>query len=823
MAFSSLTLLLLLAVRVAIAQSGHGIIGFGISYYQDQCCQACYDSLSALYLSCTTFSSDMSPGMEMEMDMGMDMDMDMDMETTMATTGTTSPECYASNSPWLQTMAYCIKSNCDARGFPAEKQVTCFRQHAVMGAPTPAFEESLPPEAPTVELAADAMWLNTTSLVNRDTYESTYGTEAEFARAEYIHARYAFILVLITIGLIVGAGLLAQARAHCAGFQALLAQSSLWAKLQQYLVLPALFGSRHLEPVPGNLGYVPGRMLSAFITLYIVMNIVLSSVSFRSFQPNIYWTSSGAELCEYIGNRTGVLSLVNMALAILFAGRNSILVLLTGWSQTTFLALHRWAARVAAFQAVVHSIVFTVQSFTPGQGGAAGYARKAAMPYFYMGMVATIAMCLAVAFAALPLRSRFYETFLITHIALVILTLVACWYHLVIHFGYVFGYQTWLYICFAFWLADRFARVARVIYYNRIGKSMGIVEAVPGCNVLQVTFFPRVWKFGPGQHSYLYLPDSSLYLPGLGAKFWENHPFSVAGWTRAGEEVSVRSYPGPAPASLSDRTAKEKESGDAIAISVATDSDASSSQDCAKEAAPSHHTQCHEHTSIRFLVRVHRGMTAALHQRVLASPSGCVQLAMYSEGPYAGHRATLQPLFAADTVLMIVGGIGISAALGHVHEYTRARRSTGPTGEPPAAKTSGVLQKATRFILAWSATEAALIEHVTSNFLPHGDDRAGVEYLFWCTGRRGSPEPPVEAVAEDGRELGAVPRHAHRTVVSPGRMDIRSVLRSSVEAGLRSTVMVCGPGRMVDETTREVVSCVKDGLKVDLIEEAFGW
>lgn len=74
----------------------NGVVGFGISLYQDLCCQACYDSLSTLYLTCTTFD-----------DSAMDMSsMDMDMSMIM---GATSADCYATNVPWLQTMAYCIQ------------------------------------------------------------------------------------------------------------------------------------------------------------------------------------------------------------------------------------------------------------------------------------------------------------------------------------------------------------------------------------------------------------------------------------------------------------------------------------------------------------------------------------------------------------------------------------------------------------------------------------------------------------------------------------------------------------------------------------------
>jgi len=122
----------------------------------------------------------------MSMDMGMDMDMEM--------MGTTSDECYASNIPWLQTMAYCIQQNCDADGYSAEKQAKCFGVQAVAGALEPTFQDSLPATAPTVELSEDDMWINVTSLVNSNIYYSTHGTLEEFARSEYIHTRYSYVL-----------------------------------------------------------------------------------------------------------------------------------------------------------------------------------------------------------------------------------------------------------------------------------------------------------------------------------------------------------------------------------------------------------------------------------------------------------------------------------------------------------------------------------------------------------------------------------------------------------------------------------------------------
>lgn len=181
---STLTLfgLLLSALFGDVSGADNGIIGFGLSLYQDACSLACHDSLAALYLNCTTFSEhDGMPGMQSDMEMG-----GMDMGPA----GTTTEECRASNKPWLQTMAYCIQQACGAHGYTVEDQARCFSLHAVAGASEPTFHDSLPDSAPTVVLSEHAMWLNVTSLVNPYLYHATHGTLEEFARSEYIHTRY---------------------------------------------------------------------------------------------------------------------------------------------------------------------------------------------------------------------------------------------------------------------------------------------------------------------------------------------------------------------------------------------------------------------------------------------------------------------------------------------------------------------------------------------------------------------------------------------------------------------------------------------------------
>lgn len=147
------------------------------------------------------------------------------------------------------------------------------------------------------------------------------------------------------------------------------------ASFSKHLMLPALLNGYHQEPLPYGtslcsiiprkasasnsaleIGYAPSRILSLVITLYVVMNIIFCCVPFKSVQPNTWYSNKKGELAAYLSNRTGVISFANIALAILFTGRNNPLLYVTRLSRTTCLIFHRWAARVATLQAVVHSV-----------------------------------------------------------------------------------------------------------------------------------------------------------------------------------------------------------------------------------------------------------------------------------------------------------------------------------------------------------------------------------------------------------------------------------------------------------------------------------
>lgn len=181
--FSSLLIVFWLTAMRAFAAVQHGTIGYGINMFRPFCCTACADSLAMVYLNCTIFREVSGHG-DMEMKVKLSKRMDMEME------GETSVKCYASNPPYQQSLAYCIKSYCDTESVPYEKQNDCFQNLNSAGSTGPSLEQSLPVTAPTKELAMDAEWLNTTMLVNANYWRSDRGTIDVFAEVEKDHVSW---------------------------------------------------------------------------------------------------------------------------------------------------------------------------------------------------------------------------------------------------------------------------------------------------------------------------------------------------------------------------------------------------------------------------------------------------------------------------------------------------------------------------------------------------------------------------------------------------------------------------------------------------------
>ena len=128
--------------------------------------------------------------------------------------------------------------------------------------------------------------------------------------------------------------------------------------LKRYVIVPATFGERCSQP----LGWctIPPRAQTLTIAAFVILNAVLCCASYRLTDGNLYWPNKPDQMLRYVSDRTGIISLANFPLVWLFGMRNDVLMWLTGWGFGTYNAFHRWAARVATLQAVVHSLGYTL-------------------------------------------------------------------------------------------------------------------------------------------------------------------------------------------------------------------------------------------------------------------------------------------------------------------------------------------------------------------------------------------------------------------------------------------------------------------------------
>lgn len=152
----------------------------------------------------------------------------------------------------------------------------------------------------------------------------------------------------------------------------------LWNHIRAYFLLPATFRKRC--SVSRWYGQLPPRAETSIICIHIILNVVFCAVSYTAFPRNLSWNSEATQIWRYFSDRTGYLSYANVTVFFVFGIRNNILIWLTGWNFSTFNYFHRWVARIATLEAVLHSIAYTVFDFQ--DGGFADYIEDFARQYW---------------------------------------------------------------------------------------------------------------------------------------------------------------------------------------------------------------------------------------------------------------------------------------------------------------------------------------------------------------------------------------------------------------------------------------------------------
>ena len=176
--FSACLHVLLVSSMVSTGRPGHGLIGYGISMYNPLCAFSCRDVLSSSMLNCSESVSMSSMGI----DMGSD----------------TSPDCYATDDAFLESLAYCLSTHCQ------DVSVWVLEKYWVMNVAGTSINQPMPKATyqqtianmttkPTDTLVIGED-LNKTMIVSYEDYEKSYNAQSAFERMEIKHETYGYVM-----------------------------------------------------------------------------------------------------------------------------------------------------------------------------------------------------------------------------------------------------------------------------------------------------------------------------------------------------------------------------------------------------------------------------------------------------------------------------------------------------------------------------------------------------------------------------------------------------------------------------------------------------
>lgn len=161
----------------AATRRGHGLPGYGIPVFQPPCAFACRDAISGATLNCSTAEN---MGGMAGMDIG-----GMVM---------TSPECYAMDDVFLETLALCVQSRCkDIPVWTLEQywKDNVAGTYAVQPDPKETYQEALAKTKSTpTAVYAEMGSLNRTSIVAESLWYASYQTDVIFGHQESMQEGY---------------------------------------------------------------------------------------------------------------------------------------------------------------------------------------------------------------------------------------------------------------------------------------------------------------------------------------------------------------------------------------------------------------------------------------------------------------------------------------------------------------------------------------------------------------------------------------------------------------------------------------------------------
>lgn len=167
-----------LLLTLVLPEPSLALIGHGIEMYNPLCAFSCRAAIASAMLTCS------------------DHDMAGGAHSGHGGSGATTPDCRASDSPFLTTLAWCIGTTCAESKVEAWKLEKYWREKTTGDkavAPKWTLGQALEEvtEPPTRELGEDEM-LNFTAQVSQEAWAMHAATMEYFEWQETLHARYGY-------------------------------------------------------------------------------------------------------------------------------------------------------------------------------------------------------------------------------------------------------------------------------------------------------------------------------------------------------------------------------------------------------------------------------------------------------------------------------------------------------------------------------------------------------------------------------------------------------------------------------------------------------
>ncbi|KAI9838915.1 MAG: hypothetical protein M1819_004123 [Sarea resinae] len=263
--------------------------------------------------------------------------------------------------------------------------------------------------------------------------------------------------------------------------------------------------------------------------------VVLVVFCFWKFSPD------DAEQYEALGWRAGFLTMAQLPLLFLLAGKNNLIGYLTGSSYEKLNWLHRWAARCLLITATIHmGYEFSLDISEDGSIS----SQVKTDPTTKKGLAAWAILAWIVFSSVAPIRGWNYEFFVLQHLVSYVAFIVMVLVHTPA------SDHSWVWISIGLYAFDRLSRVA-VTLYNNLSifhpqqRKNGQASSFWACKAeftalsgsatrITIADPPITWK--AGQHMFL---SCNSIVP------LQSHPFTIASLPQDGKmEFIVRSHRG---------------------------------------------------------------------------------------------------------------------------------------------------------------------------------------------------------------------------------------------------------------------------------------